>query len=60
MAKTPRKPASRTRATKSGDRKPASVGKQNVEKTAATAAAWKNAGKGDYYQSDQYKALMGK
>jgi hypothetical protein len=56
MAKTPRKPASRTRATMSGDRKPASVGKQNVEKT---AAAWKNAGKGDYYQSDQYKALMG-
>jgi hypothetical protein len=55
MAKTPRKPASRTRATMSGDRKPASVGKQNVEKT---AAAWKNAGKGDYYQSDQYKALM--
>jgi len=57
MAKTPRKPASRTRASVSGDRKPASVGKQNVEKT---AAAWKNAGKGDYYQSDQYKALMGK
>ena len=57
MAKTPRKPASRTRATMSGDRKPSSVGKQNVEKT---AAAWKNAGKGDYYQSDQYKALMGK
>ena len=57
MARAPRKPASTTRAAVSGDRKPASVAKQNVEKT---AAAWKNAGKGDYYQSDQYKALMGK
>jgi len=56
MARATRKPASKTRAAVSGDRKPASVGKQNVEKT---AAAWKNAGKGDYYQSDQYKALMG-
>ena len=57
MATATRKPASKTRAAVSGDRKPASVEKQNVEKT---AAAWKNAGKGDYYQSDQYKALMGK
>ena len=55
MARAPRKPASKTRAAVSGDRKPASVDKQKVERT---AAAWKNAGKGDYYESDQYKALM--
>jgi hypothetical protein len=55
MARASRKPASRTKAAMSGDRTPPSVAKQNVEKT---AAAWKNAGKGDYYQSDQYKALM--
>jgi len=57
MARASRKPASKTRAAMSGDRIPASVDKQKVE---STAAAWKNAGKGDYYQSDQYKALMGK
>jgi len=57
MARATRKPASKTRAAMSGDRIPASVDKQKVE---STAAAWKNAGKGDYYQSDQYKALMGK
>ena len=35
MARATRKPASKTRAAVSGDRKPASVEKQNVEKTAA-------------------------